>query len=118
MRDTTSTSGRFDSNSALLRIHNIENDCAFPSFNIVGQYAYKDNCIKKLKWKYLDNCELIACLTLKGISNNFLVTDRRDDAYMTQNIRIIGIPDTCRADRRQHNAEKAKCASVGIAGFH
>jgi len=31
----------------LLQTYDMENDSAFQSFNIVGRYAHKDNCIKK-----------------------------------------------------------------------
>jgi len=31
----------------LLQTYDMENDSAFQSFNIVGQYAHKDNCVKK-----------------------------------------------------------------------
>lgn len=59
------------------------------------------------------NVGAIMSAVLKGISNDSGA--ERTSLYDTQNIRIIGIPDTCRADRRRHNAgERAKCTSAEL----
>lgn len=45
--------------------------------------------------------------------------EERTSPYDTQNTRIIGIPDTCRADRQRHNVGgESEMHERGITAFH